>query len=127
MHRLSLLVLAAIALVALAIPTAAAAKPTVKTCKTSSQNVIGEQVTATLTASNVNEIQKRWATCAQAKKAINHLLGLRIEEPKSVAGYYCTPTVHSTSPDDVSYKCVFRGADTPMFVKVTFRVKYDLD
>ncbi|HSK48871.1 MAG TPA: hypothetical protein VK889_00090 [Solirubrobacterales bacterium] len=127
MHRLSLLVLAAIAAVALAVPAGATAKPTVKTCKTSSQNVIGEGVTARLTASNVNEIQKRWATCGQAKKAINHLLAYRVEEPKSVAGYYCTPTVHSTSPDDVSYKCLFRAADNPMFVKLTFRVKFDLD
>lgn len=127
MHRFSLLLLAAIAAVALAVPAGAVAKTPVKTCKTTSQNVIGEEVIAKLTASNVNEVQKKWATCAQAKRAINHLLGYRVEEPKSVAGYYCTPTVHSTGPDDVSYKCVFKGADTPMYVKVTFRVKFDLD
>jgi hypothetical protein len=127
MPRISLLTAAAIAAMALVLAPSAAAKAQPKTCTTSSRNVIGKEVEATLTASNVNSVQKQYATCAQAKKAIDQLLALRIEMPKSVAGYYCTPTVHSTSPDDVSYKCVFKGADTPMFVKVTFRVKYNLD
>jgi hypothetical protein len=127
MRRISLLTIAAIATLALVLVPGAAAKSQPKTCETTSKNVIGHSVTATLTASNVNSVQKQYATCAQAKKAINYLLGYRVEEPKSIAGYYCTPTVHSTSPDDVSYKCVFRGADTPMFVKVTFRVKFNLD
>jgi hypothetical protein len=125
MRRIPLLTISAIAVLALAPGAAAKAQP--KTCTTNSKNVIGKTVEATLTASNVNSVQKQYATCAQAKKAINQLLSLRIEEPKSVAGYYCTPTVHSTAPDDVSYKCVFKGADTPMYVKVAFRVKYDLD
>jgi hypothetical protein len=127
MSRFSLLAAAAIATLALCLAPGAAAKSQPKTCKTTSGNVIGNSVTGTLTASNVNSVQARYATCAQAKKAMNQLLSLRIEMPKSVAGYYCTPTVHSTSPDDVSYKCVFKGADTPMFVKLVFRVKYDLD
>ncbi len=126
MSRLSALV-AAVAVFALCIAPGASAKNRPKTCSTSSKNVIGKSVKATLTASNVNSVQAMYATCGQAKKAMNQLLSLRIEEPKSVAGYYCTPTVHSTSPDVVSYKCLFRGADTPMLVKVTFKVTYDLD
>ena len=117
----------AIAVVALGIAPGASAKTQPKTCVTSSKNVIGKSVKATLIASNVNSVQAQYATCGQATKAMNKLLSLRIEEPKSVAGYYCTPTVHSTSPDVVSYKCLFRGADTPMFVKVTFKVTYDQD
>lgn len=127
MTRMYLFAAATVAATALLIAPGAAAKPTPKTCRTTSENVVGEKVVAILTASNVNSVQKQYATCGQAKKAIDKLLGLRIEMPKSVAGYYCTPTVHSTSPDVVSYKCLFRGADTPMFVKVTFRVKYNLD
>lgn len=119
--------IAAIAVVALAVAPGASAKVKPKTCTTNSKNVIGNPVKATLIANNVNSVQAKYATCGQAKKAMNQLLSLRIEEPKSVAGYYCTPTVSSTSPDVVSYKCLFRGADTPMFVKVTFKVTYDQD
>ena len=50
-----------------------------------------------------------------------------VEQPKSVAGFYCVPSVLSTHPDVVNYKCTFKGADTPMFVKLAFRVKYNLD
>lgn len=126
MRRLSLLA-AMVAALALAVAPAASAKSAPKTCTTSSKNVIGKTVKGTLVASNVNSVQARYATCGQAKKAMNRLLSLRIEEPKSVAGYYCTPTVHSTEPDVVSYKCLFRGADTPMFVKLTFKVTYNQD
>lgn len=126
MRRISLLT-AAIAVIALGIVPGACAKSAPKICTTSSKNVIGKAVEGTLIASNVNSVQAQYATCAQAKKAMNKLLSLRIEEPKSVAGYYCTPAVHSTEPDVVSYKCLFRGADTPMFVKLTFKVTYDQD
>lgn len=126
MRRLSLLAATVAALALIVVPGASAkAKP--KTCTTSSKNVVGKTVKGTLVASNVNSVQAQYATCGQAKKAMNKLLSLRIEEPKSVAGYYCTPTVHSTEPDVVSYKCLFRGADTPMFVKLTFKVTYDQD
>jgi hypothetical protein len=126
MRRFPLLV-AAVAAMALIVAPGAAAKNAPKTCTTNSKNVVGKTVKGTLVASNVNKVQAQYATCAQAMKAMNKLLSLRIEEPKSVAGYYCTPTVHSTEPDVVSYKCLFRGADTPMFVKLTFKVMYDQD
>lgn len=126
MRRFTLLV-AAVAAIALVVAPGASAKNAPKTCTTNSKNVVGKTVKGTLVASNVNKTQAQYATCAQAKKAMNKLLSLRIEEPKSVAGYYCTPTVHSTEPDVVSYKCLFRGADTPMMVKLTFKVTYDQD
>ena len=126
MRRISIAVTAIAALALLTAP-GASAKSKPKTCTTSAKNVVTNPVKATLVSSNVNSVQAQYATCAQAKKAMNKLLSLRIEEPKSVAGYYCTPTVHSTDPDLVSYKCLFRGADTPMFVKVTFKVTYDQD
>lgn len=125
--RSTSLFFAAIATITLCIAPGVAAKSQPKTCTTSSKNVVANPVKATLVVANVNKVQARYATCGQAKKAMNRLLSLRIEEPKSVAGYYCTPTVRSTDPDVVSYKCLFRGADTPMFVKVTFRVTYDQD
>jgi len=126
MRRIPLLV-AAVAAIALAAAPGASAKSAPKSCTTSSKNVVGKTVKGTLVASNVNKIQAQYATCGQAMKAMSKLLSLRIEEPKSVAGYYCIPTVHSTDPDVVSYKCLFRGADTPMFVKLTFKVTYNQD
>ena len=127
MRRISLIALAIVAIAAVAALPAAAAKPAAKTCTTHSKNVIGKTVKGTLTASNVNSVQARFATCGQAKKVMNGALSLRIEMPKSIAAFYCVPTVYSTSPDVVGYKCTFKGADTPMYVKLTFRVKYNLD
>lgn len=127
MHRNFLVVLAAVACMAMVFAAGAGAKAPAKTCETTSENVIGETVRGTLTSSNVNEVQARFATCGHAKKVMDKATSLRIEEPKSIAAFWCLPTVHSTSPDVVSYKCTFKGADTPMFVKLTFKVKYDLD
>jgi hypothetical protein len=127
MRRISLLLTAAALFALLACAGTAAAKPTVKTCVTQSKNVIGKTVTGTLTARNVNSVQKEFATCAQAKKAMNRVTAYRYEEPTSVAGYYCVPTVLRTTPDVVKYKCTFKGADTPMFAQVVFQVKYNLD
>ena len=127
MRRTSLILIGALACAALAFGGSAAAKTAPKTCTTSSKNVIGKTVTGTLTSSNVNSVQARFATCGHAKTVMNKILSLRIEEPKSVAAFYCVPTVLSTAPDVVKYNCTFKGADTPMFVKLTFKVKYNLD
>lgn len=127
MRRISLTAIGAALCAVLAFGATASAKPTTKTCATNSKNVIGNKVTGTLTASNVNSVQKEFATCAHAKKVMNGVLSLRIEEPKSVQTFYCVPTVLKTSPDVVRYKCTFKGADTPMFVKLVFQVKYNLD
>jgi hypothetical protein len=127
MRRIALILTGAVACAVLAFSGTAAAKSAPKTCTTSSENVIGHKVTGTLTSSNVNSVQARFATCAQAKKVMDQITSLRIEKPKSVAAFYCVPTVLSTTPDVVKYKCTFKGADTPMFVKLTFQVKYNLD
>jgi hypothetical protein len=49
---------------------------------------------------------------------------LGLEEPRSVRAFYCVPTLLRTGPDVVSYNCTFKGADTAMFVKITFKVRY---
>jgi hypothetical protein len=127
MRRISV-VLAGAALCALLVFSGtAAAKTMPKTCTTKSKNVIGKTVTGTLTSSNVNSVQKQYATCGQAVKVIKRITAYRYEEPKSIGGFYCVPTVLSTTPDVVKYKCTFKGADTPMFVKLLFQVKYNLD
>ena len=127
--RRTVLFLPAVAACALLVPAAgAAAKPSpAKTYTASSPNVIGKTVKGTLTASNVDPSQARFATCAQAKQVMTKTAELRIEMPRSTKAFYCVPTVKSTEPDVVAYKCTFTGADTATFIKLLFQVKYDQD
>jgi hypothetical protein len=98
-----------------------------KTCTAKSPEVAGETIEATLKSSNVNDVQAGFATCRHAKKVIAKVTSLGLEEPMSVRAFYCRPTVLKTRPDLVSYVCTFKGADTAMFVKLTFKVRYLLD
>ena len=127
--RKNVLIAAAVAAVALLAPAAGAtAKMSpAQTCTTTSSNVVGKTVKGTLTSSNVDPSQKRFATCAHAKEVMAKTTELRIEEPRSTKAFYCVPTVKSTGPDVVAYKCTFKGADTATFIKLTFQVKYDQD
>ncbi len=126
--RRTLLFLASIVVCALVAPVGlAGAKSPAKTCAASSPNVIGHAVKGTLTSSNVDPSQARFATCAQAKQVMVKTTELRIEMPRSTKAFYCVPTVKSTEPDVVAYKCTFKGADTATFIKLTFQVKYDQD
>jgi hypothetical protein len=125
--RRTLLFLAAVAACALPASAGAGAMTPAKTCTTTSPNVVGKTVRGTLTSSNVDSSQARFATCAQAKKVMTKTTELRIEEPRSTKAFYCVPTVKSTAPDVVAYKCTFKGADTATFIKLTFQVKYDQD
>ncbi|MGC1166490.1 MAG: hypothetical protein WA862_10310 [Solirubrobacterales bacterium] len=122
---LTLTAVAACAMLALAVT--AGAKTPAQTCTASSPNVIGHQIKGTLTSSNVAPSQARFATCAQAKQVMVKTTELRVEKPRSTKAFYCIPTVKSTGPDVVAYKCTFRGADTATFIKLTFRVTYNQD
>lgn len=127
--RKNVLIATAVAAVALLIPAAGAgAKMSpAQTCTTTSPNVVGKTVRGMLTSSNVDLSQKRFATCAHAKEVMAKTTELRIEEPRSTKAFYCVPTVKSTAPDVVAYRCTFKGADTATFIKLTFQVKYDQD
>jgi hypothetical protein len=105
----------------------ASAKPTETTCVTTSKNVSPKTVKGFVTATNVDPSQAQFATCRTAKKVMNKMLSLRIEEPKVYEGFRCTPTVVQTEPDVVTYKCVFKGADTATFIKLLFSARYDQD
>jgi hypothetical protein len=123
MHRAVTVVVAIAALGAIFLaPTAGAAS---KTCFARSQKVAGTNVTGLLTSSHVNDSQAGFATCTHAKKVMTKAIQLGIEEPRSVQGFYCKPTVVSVKPEAVKYSCTFKGADTPMFVKLTFAVVFE--
>ena len=116
-----------LASVGVAAATTNAENPPTRNCNLVSKNVVGKKFKAKLAAENVDPSQARFATCAYAKKVVGGLTSLRIEEPKVVQGFRCTPRVLSTEPDVVKYQCLFRGADTATEIKITFKVKYDLD
>ncbi len=124
MRRISLILTGAILCAVLAFAGTAAAKPATRTCTTQSKNVVNPRVKGHMLVRNVNAVQKQYATCAQAKKAMNRILSQGIEKPVAVAGYYCEPTVEMSNPNVVRYRCVFKGADTPMFVRLAFKVRY---
>ena len=127
MRRIVPIVLSLAACAMLAGAAGAAAKTPAQTCTASSPNVIGSKITGTLTSSNVDPSQARFATCAQAKQVMAKTTELRVEEPRATKAFYCVPTVKSTAPDVVAYKCTFKGADTATFIKLLFQVKYNQD
>jgi hypothetical protein len=102
-------------------PSAGAAT---ETCIASSPKVSGGIATGIITSRNVNDVQARLATCAHAKKVIRKALSLHLKKKRSIRSFFCKPTVLATGPDAIRYICTFRGADTPMFVKITFNVVY---
>jgi hypothetical protein len=128
--RLALLAaLAAFGVMALGAGGASASEvPSVeRTCTTTSKNVTTKDVKGFVTGTNVDSLQASYAKCPTAKKVMNKMLSLRIEEPKVYEGFRCTPSVIQTEPDVVMYKCVFKGADTATFIKLIFTAKYDMD
>jgi hypothetical protein len=124
MPRTLLAVASAVACALLMLAPGAGAKTPAKTCTATSAKVMGKTIDGTLSSSNVNSVQARFATCAHAKKVMERVTELGLEEPRPVKAFYCVPTVKSTGPDLVAYRCTFKGADTPMFVKLTFQVTY---
>ena len=131
MKRLALFAaLAALGVAALAGPGSAAAGEIPKlerTCTTTSKNVITKNVQGNVYGTNVDSRQAQFAQCPTVKKVMNKMLSLRIEEPKIFEGFNCTPSVVQTEPDVVRYRCVFKGADTATFIRLTFTAKYDMD
>ncbi len=128
MKRISLILAAALASLLLVSVSTAGAMPTEEnfhmTCRTASDNVIGNKINAKLVGKNVAGSQQQYGTCGYAKKVIHRITALGIEMPKSVMGYRCTPRVLKTEPDVVKYNCLFRGADTATEIRLRFKVAY---
>ena len=131
MKRISLALVGALACLLLVSVATASAMPTEEnfttTCKATSNNVIGNRITATVVGKNVDPSQARYANCGYVRKVIKGLTSIRIEKPKVVEGFRCTPSVTSTGPDVVKYSCLFRGADTATEIRLKFTVTYNTD
>lgn len=126
MRRISLILTGAVlcAVIAFSGSAAAATKGSTRTCTTYSNKVVGKKVEGHLYSRYVTRSQKRYATCSYAKTVMNRVIRLGLEEPKSVRGFRCTPTVSSKNQNRVRYKCVFKGADSPMYVKLGFALTF---
>jgi hypothetical protein len=123
MPRVIAILISAAALGAVVFTSSAAAES--KTCTTSAPQVSSGIVTGILSSRNVNDVQAGFATCKKAKKVMKKALSLHLEKPRSIRGLYCKPTVLARNPADaIKYVCTFKGADTPMFVKLTFNAVY---
>jgi hypothetical protein len=131
MKRISLILAGALACLLIASAGTAAAESEIpalnQTCKATSKNVIGHRITATVTGKDVASSQKRFANCGYVRKVIKGLTSIRIEKPKIVEGFRCTPSVIGTEPDVVRYGCLFQGADTATQITIRFTARYDLD
>jgi hypothetical protein len=124
MRRISLILTGAVLCALIAFSGSAAAKGTTKTCTTSSNKVVGKTVKGHVYSRYVTKSQKEYATCGYAKKVMNRVIKLGLEEPKSVMGFRCTPTVAANNQNHVKYKCVFKGADSAMYVKIGFALTF---
>ncbi|HEX8754525.1 MAG TPA: hypothetical protein VF731_14025 [Solirubrobacterales bacterium] len=124
MRRISLILTGAVICAVFALGGTASAQGTTSTCTTQSSKVVGGTVKGSLYSRYVNSAQKEYATCGYAKKAMNKVIAMGLEKPKIVLAYRCTPTVAMSNPNKVEYKCVFKGADSAMYVRLTFTVTY---
>ena len=136
MKRISLILAAAIACVALTSVGTAAAMPTEgivnQSCVTTSNNTIPKKITATVAGKNVAPSQMKYAGCGIVRKVVKGITNLRIEKPKIIEGFRCTPSVltggeGTVEPQKVRYSCLFRGADTATEIRVKFTVTYNTD
>jgi hypothetical protein len=136
MKRISLALAAALTCLVVAAVGTAGAMPTEETVNTScvatSKNVVGNKVTATVIGKNIAPSQQRYAGCGIVRKVVKGLTDIRIEKPKVVEGFRCTPTVltggeGTVEPQKVRYSCLFRGADTATEIRLKFTVTYNTD
>ena len=136
MKRISLALVGALACLLLVSVATASAMPTEEnfttTCKATSNNVVGNRITATVVGKNVDPSQARYANCGSVRKVIKGLTQVRIEKPKAVEGFRCTPTVLTSGQGTeeaqvVKYSCLFRGADTATEIRIKFKVTYNQD
>jgi hypothetical protein len=103
-----------------------------RTCKATSNNVVGNRITVSVTGKNVAKSQQRFANCGVVRKVVKGLTSIRIEMPKTLEGYRCTPRVltggeGTVEPQKVAYNCLFRGADTSTEITLKFKVTYNQD
>jgi hypothetical protein len=128
MKRISVALAAALACLLVAAVGTAGAMPTegiVNTsCSTSSNLVAGHKLTAKVTGTNVDPMQIKYAECKIVKKVLNSVIKRELLKPAVIEGFRITPKMVKEAPLIVSYKGLFRGADTATEIKLAFKIEY---
>jgi hypothetical protein len=128
LKRISLMLAAAVACVAFAAVGSAGAMPTegiVNTsCSTSSNLVAGHKLTARVAGKNVDPSQTKYAECKIVKRVLNQVIKAEQLKPTVIEGFRITPKMVKEAPLIVSYKGLFRGADTATEIKLAFKIEY---
>jgi hypothetical protein len=128
MKRISLALAGALACLAFASVGTAAAMPTegiVNTsCSTTSNLVAGHKLTARVTGKNVDPTQMKYAECKIVKKVLNTVIKRELLKPAVIEGFRITPKMVKEAPLIMSYKGLFRGADTATEIKLAFKIEY---
>jgi hypothetical protein len=136
MKRVSLALAAILTCLLVASVGTASAMPTEEnfttSCKATSNNVVGNRITIAVTGKNVDPSQAQFANCGVVRKVARGLTSIRIEKPKVIEGFRCTPRVltggeGTVEPQKVVYNCLFRGADTATEIRLRFKVTYNTD
>ena len=128
MKRISLALAGALACLLLAAVGTAAAMPTEGTvntsCSTTSNDVAGRKLTATVTGKNVAPSQMKYAECKIVKRVLNSVIKNEVEKPTVIEGFRITPKIVTKAPTVIKYSGLFRGADTATEIRLKFKIEY---
>lgn len=105
--------------------TTTAAKPATfrKTCDISGvPNVKNPSVSVDVAASNLVSAQADQASCATVGSVVKTIGKQQAEIPVTTQGYRCNPTVYKQTK--VRVNCLFRAADNPGKVVLTWQMSY---
>jgi hypothetical protein len=128
MKRITLGLAAALACLAVAAVGTAGAMPTEgivnSSCTTSSNLIAGHKVTTTVSGKNIAPSQMKFAECKIVNKVVKSVVNQELLKPKPIEGFRITPKMVKEAPLVVSYKGLFRGADTATEIRIKFKIEY---
>ena len=128
MKRISLVLAAALACLALASVGTAAAMPTEgivnSECSITNNHVAGRKLTTTVAGKNIAPSQMKFAECKVVKKVLATVVKREVESPQAIEGFRITPSIVSETPLTIKYTGLFRGADTATEIRIKFKITY---
>jgi hypothetical protein len=83
--------------------------------------VVGSSTVATVNATNVPSSQVALASCAQASSLVKGVARTQAEQPVTVQGFACTPSVSAST---AKWSCVLDGADSALTITTKFPLTY---
>ncbi len=93
-----------------------------RTCTVSNiPGVVGNSTTATVNATNVPSSQTALASCSAASALVKGVARTQAEQPVTVQGSSCTPSVSGST---AKWSCVEHGADSALTITTKFPLTY---